>query len=77
MNGGPISWKSRPQDNVFLSTSGAEFVAASQAAQEVVYLRKTHRDIGYQQSAATDIFEDNLACIAMTGSKNPVRRNFS
>jgi len=29
MNGGPISWKSRRQDNVSLSTSEAEFVEAS------------------------------------------------
>jgi len=35
MNGGPISWKSRRQDKVSLSTSEAEFVAASLAGQEV------------------------------------------
>jgi len=29
MNGGPISWKSRRQDNVSHSTSEAKFVAAS------------------------------------------------
>jgi len=75
MNGGPISWKSRRQNNVSLSTSEAEFVAASQAAQEAVYLRKTLHDFGYLQSTATDIYEDNLACIAM--SENPVRRKFS
>jgi len=34
MNGGPISWKSRRRDNVSLSTSEAEFVAASLAGQE-------------------------------------------
>jgi len=38
-------------------------------------LRGTLRDLGYSQSTATDIFEDNLACIAM--SENPVRRKFS
>ena len=34
-NGGPISesWKSRRQDNVFFSTSEAEFVAGSQASR--------------------------------------------
>jgi len=75
MNCGPISWKSRRQDNVSRSTSEAEFVASSQAAQEVVYLREILCDFGYSQSTATDIFEDNLACIAM--SENPVRRKFS
>jgi len=75
MNGGPISWKSCRQDNVSLSTSEAEFVAASQASQEVMYLQETLGDSGYMQTAVTDIFEDNLACIAM--SENPVHRNFS
>ena len=73
MNGGPISWKSRRQDNVSLSTSEAEFVAASQAGQEALYLHETLKDFGYQQQQATEIYEDNLACVAM--SENPVRRN--
>jgi hypothetical protein len=74
MNGGPISWKSRRQDNVSLSTSDAEFVAASQAGQEALNLRKTLKNFGYQQNTATEIYEDNLACVAM--DKNPVRRKF-
>ena len=44
INGGPISWKSRQQDNVSLSTSEAEFVAASLAGQEAIYLRETLTD---------------------------------
>ena len=75
MNGGPISWKSRRQDNVSLSTSEAEFVAASQAGQETIYLRETLTDFGFSQTKATLIYEDNLACIAL--SENPVRRKIS
>ena len=56
LNGGLISWKGHRQDNVSLSISESKFVAASQAAQEVVYLRETLRDFGYPQSTATDIF---------------------
>jgi len=37
MNGRTIPWKSRRQDNVSLSISEAEFVAASQAGQQVIY----------------------------------------
>ena len=59
LNGGLISWKGHRQDNVSLSISESEFVAASQAAQEVVYLRETLRDFGYPQSTVTDILEDN------------------
>jgi len=75
MNGGPISWKSRRQDNVSLSTSEADFVAASQAGQEALYLRETLKDFGYQQQNETEMYEDNLACVSM--SENPVRRKFS
>ena len=66
MNGGPISWKSRRQDNVSLSTSEAEFVAASQAGQEAVYLQQTLTDFGFHQTQATLLYEDNLTCVAMS-----------
>ena len=75
LNGGAVSWKSRRQDCVSLSTSEAEYVAASQCGQEVFYMREILRDFGYTQIAPTRIYEDNLACVAM--SENPVRRKFS
>jgi len=75
MNGGPISWKCRRQDNVSVSTSEAEFVTASQAGQEAMYLRELFTDFGFSQTKATFLYEDNLACVAM--SENPVRRKFS
>jgi len=46
MNGGPISWKSRCQDNISLSTSDAEFFTASQAGKEALYPRQTLKDFG-------------------------------
>ena len=55
MNGGPISWKSRRQDNVSPS--------ASQAGQEVIYLRETLTDFGYYQTKATLLYEDNLPAL--------------
>ena len=70
-----MSWKSRRQDCVSLSTSEAEFVAASQCGQEVLYLREILRDFGYTQENPTHMYEDNLACVAM--SENPVRRKVS
>jgi len=61
------------QDNVSLSTFEAEFVAASLAGQEAIYLRETLTDFGFSQT--TLLYEDNLACVAM--SENPMRRKFS
>jgi len=75
MNGGPISWKSRRQDNVSLSTSEAEFVATSLGGKEAIYLRKTLTNFGFPQTKATFLYRDNPACVAM--SERPVRRKFS
>jgi len=54
-----------------LSTSEAEFVADSQAGQEARYLRETPNDFGYRQQNATEIYEDNLACVAYSESSTP------
>ena len=53
----------------------AEFVAASLAGQEAIYLRETLTDFGFSQTKATRLYEDNLASVAM--SENPVRQKFS
>ena len=37
MNGGPISWKSRHQDSVVLSTSETEYIVASEVGKEILY----------------------------------------
>ena len=44
ISGGDVSWNSRSQDCVSLSTSETEYVAASQCGQEVVYLREILRE---------------------------------
>jgi Reverse transcriptase (RNA-dependent DNA polymerase) len=75
LNGGPISWKSRRQDSVALSTSEAEYMAASEVGKEIQYLRALLHDVGFTQLSPTNVYEDNLACIAM--STNPVRRKSS
>ena len=46
LNGGPISWKASRQGGVTLSSSEAELVAASQAGQEVLYLREKYFTLG-------------------------------
>ena len=58
-----------------LSTSEAEYVAASQCAQEVVYLREILRECHFEQTEPTTVYEDNRACLLM--SENPVSRERS
>ena len=78
LNRGTISWRSSRHGGVTLSSceaatfrsSFAEFVAASQAGQEVVHLRLLLRGFGYTQKKPTEIWEDNTPWIMM--SKNPI-----
>jgi hypothetical protein len=63
LNHGPISYKSKLQNIVTLSSAEAEFVALSDVTCEVKYLRELSRGLGYPQREATLVFEDNRAAI--------------
>ena len=64
-----MSWKSKKQSTVALSTAEAEYVAASSAAQEAIWLRKLLTDLGHPPDRETILEEDNQSTIAMT--RNP------
>ena len=64
--GGCISWKSQVQKSVALSSMEAEYMAASQACQEIIWARSILADLGYEQEGATVLKEDNQSCIALT-----------
>ena len=70
MSGSPVSWLSKKQSMVSLSTSEAEYVALSNASQEAVWLRRLFDDIQASLKGPTVIMEDNQGTIAM--AKNPV-----
>ena len=69
LGGATISWKSKRQSVVALSSTEAEYVALSSAAQETVWLRHLLSSIGFEQSHPTILYEDNQGAIAL--SKNP------
>ena len=64
LNGAAISWKSKRQTVVALSSAEAEFVAASSLVQEVIYTRRLLEKLGFPQTEPTVIYEDNRTCIA-------------
>ena len=72
LNGGAVSLRSSRQGGVTLGSTEAEFVAASQAGQEAVYLRALLRGFDFRQVGATEIWEDNASCMMM--NKNPANR---
>jgi hypothetical protein len=49
LNGGAVLWRSSRQGGVTLSSAEAEFVAASQAGQEAIYLRALVRRTVYSR----------------------------
>ena len=67
---GAVSWLSKKQATVALSTTEAEYVALSAATQEAIWLRGLLTDVGGPLEEPIVINEDNQGAIAMV--KNPV-----
>ena len=67
---GVCSWASMKQGTVALSTAEAEYVSASEATTQVMWLRSILDDLGEKQDKATSLYCDNMSAIAM--AKNPV-----
>ena len=61
----PICWRSKLQPTTALSSTEAEYMAASIAAQEIMWLRQLTAEVNMGDSAPTDLAEDNEGCIAL------------
>ncbi|KAK2357253.1 secreted RxLR effector protein [Trifolium repens] len=66
LNGGAISWKSSKQATVADSTTEAEYIAASEAAKEAVWMKKFISELGVVPSIkdAVPLLCDNNGAIA-------------
>ncbi|GLT43009.1 hypothetical protein SLA2020_169860 [Shorea laevis] len=67
---GMISWCSRKQDTVAQSTAESEYIAAADAANQAIWIRKVMRDLKHAQKEPAVILCDNKFTIAIV--KNPV-----
>ena len=70
LGSGAVSWASKKQQTVAQSSVEAEYVSASLATSQAMWLRRILEDVGEKQGDATPILCDNQSAIAMT--KNPV-----
>ena len=70
--GGAISWLSKKQSVVALSTAEAEYIALSSAAQEAIWLKRLIGELGMAMDKEKPVclLEDNQGAIAL--AKNPV-----
>lgn len=72
---GCVSWRARKQATVATSSTEAEYRAAYEATQEVVWLRQLLKDFGYTQQGPTSLRCDNQGALAL--SKNPLYQSRS
>jgi hypothetical protein len=74
MNGGAVSWRSSKQSVVARSSTEAEYVATSEAAQEAVWMKEFISELGVVLSALDPmvIYCDNNGAIA--NAKEPRSR---
>ncbi|KAJ1594193.1 hypothetical protein NDA11_001615 [Ustilago hordei] len=68
--GNPVAWKSVTQKCVSLSAVEAEFIAATEATREVLFLKQLLRSIGIATGTPT-VYSDNTGCIQV--SKDPAQ----
>ena len=69
IGGTAVSWKSKKQLCVALSTAEAEYMALASTAQEAIWLRELNSVLKNEPAQPVTVFEDNQAAICM--SKNP------
>jgi len=67
--GGAISWSSKKQSAITLSSTEAEYIAGTHAAKKVIWLRQLLSNLKFLTSSATTLYIDNQSAIAIT--KNP------
>ena len=71
INGDTISWASKKQRTVALSTCEAELYAEAAAIQEVLWLRGLLKELGLHSQIGSVVYGDNQSAIAV--SKNGIK----
>jgi hypothetical protein len=67
-----VSWVSKKQNSVALSTAEAEYIAAGHCCAQLLWMRQTLRDYGYKLSKVP-LLCDNESAIRM--ADNPVEHS--
>lgn len=70
---GPISWRSKKQQTISLSSSEAEYKAASDSCREALLLRSVLRELKLRPESAIPLYVDNEGAEAL--AKNPTHHS--
>ena len=66
VNNGAITWRSKKQTMIALSSTEAEYIALSEAGREACWLRNLYEELGYTQKSPNLLKGDNDGSIAIT-----------
>jgi hypothetical protein len=69
IGGGAVSWSSRLQPVVSLSTTEAEYIAAVEAGKEIIWMQNLLTEFGFSFTSPSPLLIDNNS--AVTVAKNP------
>ena len=77
LNEGAVSWRSSKQDTVADSTTAAEYIAASDAAKEAVWIKIFVFRLGVVPSITNlvDVYCDNIGAIAQAKETRSYQRS--
>ena len=73
VGGNLVTWRSKKQKVVALSSAEAEFMGITKGLQELIWLKKIMSELGFDPSEGMKLFCDNKAAIAI--SHNPVQHD--
>jgi hypothetical protein len=75
MNGGAVDWRSSKQSTTAMYTTESEYIAASEAAQEAVWIRKFISGLGVVPSIENpiDMYCDNTGAIVIANEPGVLR----
>ena len=66
INGGAVSWSSKHQEIVSLSTTESEYIAVTHGMKEALWLRSLPSEVFDPIKPPTTLFSDNQSAIALT-----------
>lgn len=75
INGGTIDWKCRKQTLVALSSTEAEYIAASETCKEILWLQQLQRSFDIVNKESTTVFVDNQSCIKIIQNEKSSNRS--
>ncbi|CAL9014541.1 unnamed protein product [Prunus brigantina] len=73
VGGNLVTWRSKKQNVVALSSAEAEFRGMTKGICELLWLRKLLTELGYKPTSTMNLFCDNKAAIAI--AQNPVQHD--